>query len=311
MDYQDFIGKPKQFLALTSIEVDEFNALLKVFTPLWERHYRYNTLEGKKRAFPTNKEHGKCVLRGTGQKLFFLLVYLKTNSLQEHQAAIFGISQPVVSRISKTLLTVLNQALKEMHLAPCRDGEELLKRLSEYKERAFNYDGTDRDINRNVDQKAQKEEFSGKHHSHTIKNLVLSDDSKFIHYLSPTEIGSCHDKAMADEYPILLPKGSVCRQDLGFLGHNPVGVIIEQPFKKPKGGELSFSQKLYNKMLSAMRVSIEHVNSGIKRLRLVKDAIRIRNTEFRDEVMVVACGLHNLRVKSPARAYQKLAHASL
>lgn len=51
---------------------------------------------------------------------------------------------------------------------------------------------------------------------------------------------------------------------------------------------------------------IEHVHSGIKRLRMVKDKVRVRGDWFRDTVMVVACGLHNLRVRSPHRAY--LAH---
>jgi hypothetical protein len=104
-----------------------------------------------------------------------------------------------------------------------------------------------------------------------------------------------HDKAMADEYAIELPKNSVLRQDMGFLGHSPVGVLVEEPFKKPKNKELSFSRKIYNKILASTRVVIEHSNSGIKRLKMIKDTIRVHNTEFRDEVMVVACALHNFR----------------
>lgn len=104
-----------------------------------------------------------------------------------------------------------------------------------------------------------------------------------------------HDKAMADEYAIELPLHSVLRQDLGFVGHRPVGVLVEEPFKKPKNKELNFSQKIYNKMLASTRVVIEHSNSGIKRLKIIKDTIRVHNTEFRDTVMVVACALHNFR----------------
>ncbi len=59
-------------------------------------------------------------------------------------------------------------------------------------------------------------------------------------------------------------------------------------------------------MLSPLRVVIEHVNSGIKRLPMVKDTLRVHGEWFRDTVMAVACGLHNLRVGSPCRAY--LAH---
>ena len=112
-----------------------------------------------------------------------------------------------------------------------------------------------------------------------------------------------HDKKIADEYPLELPTGSVLRQDLGFMGHYPAGVLIEMPYKKPKNGELSFSQLLFNQMLSPLRVVIEHTNSGIKRLRMIKDTLRLHSEWFRDTVMAVACGLHNFRVASPQRAY--------
>ena len=131
----------------------------------------------------------------------------------------------------------------------------------------------------------------------------MCDDTQCLHYLSPTESGRMHDKKLADEYPLHLPVGSVLRQDLGFLGHHPPGVVVEMPHKKPPKGVLTFSQQLYNQMLSPLRVVIEHVHSGIKRLRMVQDKGRVRGDWFRDTVMVVACELHNLRVRSPHRAY--------
>lgn len=115
-----------------------------------------------------------------------------------------------------------------------------------------------------------------------------------------------HDKKIADDYPLHLPAGSVIRQDLGFMGHQPEGILVEMPYKRPRKGELTFSQLLYNQMLSPLRVVIEHANSGIKRLRMIKDTLRLHSEWFRDTGMVVACGLHNLRVSSAQRAY--LAH---
>lgn len=72
---------------------------------------------------------------------------------------------------------------------------------------------------------------------HGIKNLILCEDNQLILYLSPTESGSMHDKAMADECPIELPNRSVLRQNLGFLGHRPQNVIIEEPFKNRRCGQ--------------------------------------------------------------------------
>jgi len=141
--------------------------------------------------------------------------------------------------------------------------------------------------------------------------MTLCDSVQYVHYLSPTEGGRQHDKRLADDYALRLPAGSVLRQDLGLLGHAPAGVLVEMPHKKPPKRELAFSQLLYNQMLSSLRVVIEHVHSGIKRLRMVGDTLRLRGEGVRDQVMVVACGLHNLRVLSPHRAYLAPAHAKL
>ncbi len=133
--------------------------------------------------------------------------------------------------------------------------------------------------------------------------MTLCDQTQFVYFLSPTEGGRIHDKKMADEYALRLPVGSVLRQDLGLLGHAPAGVLVEMPHKKPPKQELTFAQKLYNQLLSPLRVVIEHAHSGIKRLRMAADTLRLRGEWARDTVMVVACGLHNLRVRSLHRAY--------
>ena len=133
--------------------------------------------------------------------------------------------------------------------------------------------------------------------------MTLCDTTQYVHYLSPTEGGRQHDKRLADDYALNLPAGCVVRQDLGLLGHTPPGVVVEMPHKKPPKRELTFSQRLYNQLLSPLRVVIEHAHSGIKRLRMVADTVRLRGEWRRDTVMVVACGLHNLRVRSPLRAY--------
>lgn len=112
-----------------------------------------------------------------------------------------------------------------------------------------------------------------------------------------------HDKKIADDYPLRLPLGSVLRENSGFVGHSPPGVQVEMAYKKPKNSELTFSQRLYNHLLNPLRVVIEHTKSGIKRLRMIKDTLRIHSDWFRDTVMLVACGLHNLRVASQQRAY--------
>ena len=45
------------------------------------------------------------------------------------------------------------------------------------------------------------------------------------------------------------------------------------------------------------RRRIEHVNSSVKRWRLVKDRIRLWKQGVRDLVMELCCALHNFRVR--------------
>ncbi|AWM31875.1 transposase family protein [Hymenobacter nivis] len=162
MDYLSLRERPRQFLALTSLRAAEFDDLLTDFAPAWERHHRYHTLEGTQRAFPAHRERANAVLAGSDIKLFFLLTYLKSNALQEHQAASFGISQARVSHLATALLGVLNQVLARRGLLPVRDGGELAQRLANHPEPVFAYDGVERGVPRNTDREAQAEEYSAK-----------------------------------------------------------------------------------------------------------------------------------------------------
>ena len=162
MNYLAMRERPTQFLALTSLYVAEFDDLLQHFTPRWERYHRYHTLDGKLRQFPAHQERANALLPGTDTKLFFLLTYLKTNSLQQHQAASFGVSQTRVSRLAGVLLEILNQTLAARHLLPVRDGAQLAERLAQHPDKVFTYDGVERSIPRNTDWEGQQAEYSAK-----------------------------------------------------------------------------------------------------------------------------------------------------
>jgi len=47
-----------------------------------------------------------------------------------------------------------------------------------------------------------------------------------------------------------------------------------------------------------VRVVVEHVIAGVKRCRIVKDVLRLTTEGIADQVMEIACGLHNVRVSS-------------
>jgi hypothetical protein len=86
-------------------------------------------------------------------------------------------------------------------------------------------------------------------------------------------------------------------QDVGFQAFTLDDVEIIQPIKKPRGKALTRAQKEGNRKISRRRVRIEHVNSSIKRCRMLKETVRLWKAGVRDMVMEIGCALHNLRVR--------------
>ena len=116
-------------------------------------------------------------------------------------------------------------------------------------------------------------------------------------FLSDTVGGRIHDKRLAEATPYPLPAGSRLLQDLGFLAFTLPQVEILMPTKKPRGQELTLEQHVANQALHCRRLRIEHVNSSVKRCRIVKDRIRLWKEGVRDLVMELCCALHNFRVR--------------
>jgi len=130
-----------------------------------------------------------------------------------------------------------------------------------------------------------------------LKNLLLINTTLRIVFLSETHPGSVHDKRIADTTPYPLPEGSQLLQDVGFQGFTLAGVAILQPTRKPRGKALTPAQKADNRAIAQRRVRIEHVNSSVKRCRMLQETIRMWKDGIRDMVMEIGCALHNFRVR--------------
>ena len=160
----------------------------------------------------------------------------------------------------------------------------------------FFHDGVERPINRPCDPFDQEDYYSGKKKQHMLKNIIIATLQGKIPFLSQTRFGKLHDKRAADESRYTFPAGSHLYQDTGFQGFTPPDVIIIQPKKKPRGGELTLVEKEENRRISSIRVFIEHVIGSVKRYRVVKEKIRLWKGNIRDKIMETCCGLHNFRI---------------
>jgi hypothetical protein len=116
-------------------------------------------------------------------------------------------------------------------------------------------------------------------------------------YLSPTYAGSFHDKKMCDLEQVAFLKQTMVLVDLGFIGLSSTVAQVIMPHKRKKNQELNEQQEQYNKWVSKIRVKVEHIIASIKIFRKVKEKFRGRLFNREDRVMVIACGLHNLKLK--------------
>jgi hypothetical protein len=68
---------------------------------------------------------------------------------------------------------------------------------------------------------------------------------------------------------------------------------------------LTRAEKRHNRKISRVRVRVEHALSGVKRARAVKDVLRNTKDGFSDLIILIACGLHNLRIQFRKRALRR------
>jgi DDE superfamily endonuclease len=132
---------------------------------------------------------------------------------------------------------------------------------------------------------------------HTIKHLLVIDETCHIGFLSATYEGKAHDKTLADLEGYRLPHGSCLYQEMGFQGFIRTGITIVQPKKTPRGGELTPPEQATNRAISSIRIRSEPAIGGVKRYRMVKDKIRLLKDGIRDTIMETCCGLHNFRLQ--------------
>jgi len=285
-------GADCKLRSLTSLNQVEYDELLSVFTPLVEKKLAHYTLKGKPRKIPSFQEQSNSSLYGSSVKLDFMLMYMKENPNQAYHGYSFGMSQSKVSEWVHFLSPVLEQSLTKMGYMPqtgtsyaCQ-GDELDYLLM---------DVTERRVPRRTDHKAQEEDYSGKKKCHTIKNLAITDPNGYVLFLSESYEGKVHDKALWDDL-VIEPFEQNLLVDLGFLGIDKTHPNAIMPFKKPRKSELTEAQKQINKVINGMRIRIEHAFSGVKRLKIIRNKIRLKSYQIRDQMMRIATALHNFRM---------------
>ena len=113
--FSDAQSRPTEFLDLTSLTPDEFEQLIAPFEAAFQAHMALWCLDGKPRTARQFAVYKNCPLPTPQDRLFFLLTYLKTYSLQVMagvgltlvQGRLFGMGQSKANQWIHALLPAL------------------------------------------------------------------------------------------------------------------------------------------------------------------------------------------------------------
>lgn len=307
MKYEQWIKNPVRFLAMTGYTQAQFSELLPYFIDSHDRYLSKHHIDGRRRSGAREYViYKNSPLLSHTERLAFILSYIKLNPLQEAHADLFLMQQKQCNEFIHCLKIILDAALEQLSMMPATTDAELQKKLAlitDEKDKHLLHDGTEREIPRPKDEDAQSDNYSGKKKKHTVKNAIITNLTCFILFLSPTVNGRMHDKKMADTL-YTIQSGFTLWQDTGYQGFKPKGIPIMQPIKKPKGKELTDEQKEYNRLISKVRVRVEHAIGSTKRYRMVKDECRLRKNDFIFSILHTCAALHNFRISQKQFVYK-------
>src|SRR6266849_10329853 len=125
----DVQSRPTEFLDLTSLTFEEFQILIPPFEAAFQSHMAVWRLDGTPRTARRFSVYQNCPLATPEERLFFLLVYLKTYALQVVQGRLFGMGQSKANQWIHVLLPALLAALHTLGDVPARSLTALAQRL--------------------------------------------------------------------------------------------------------------------------------------------------------------------------------------
>jgi hypothetical protein len=127
--FADLQSRPTEFLDFTSLTLEEFQPLVPPFEAAFQAHMALWRLDGKPRTARQFAVYKNCPLPTPEDRLFFVLTYLKTYSLQVVQGRLFGMGQSKANQWIHVLLPALLAALRALGDAPTRSLTALAQRL--------------------------------------------------------------------------------------------------------------------------------------------------------------------------------------
>ncbi len=285
--------------ALTGVSTREFQSLLPAFEQAVREDSRLRS-KAKERHFGGG---AKGKLLTTEDKLFFILVYVKTYPTFDFLGFVFSLHRSRAHRNTIKLLGSLEKALGRKVVMPEKkisSMEEFLEKFPEAKD--LFADGVERPTQRPVSKKKQNKLYSGKKKRHMKKSIIMVNENKKILVMTKTKSGRRHDKRLADKDSLFenIPEEVALWLDTGFQGVLKQHTNTLIPKKATKKKPLTWVEKEENRVISSFRVIVENAIAGIKRFKAYADIWRNKIAGLDDQVMRISCGLWNLHIEMTA-----------
>ncbi|WP_440863220.1 transposase family protein [Symbiopectobacterium purcellii] len=139
-------------------------------------------------------------------------------------------------------------------------------------------DGTERPVQKPKNLRRRKKMYSGKKRQTTRKGLIMTDETRQIGFIPMSKNGRRHDKRLLDKVDIIrhIPPEVTIWADTGFQGIDKQHPNTQIPKKGTRKRPLSPEQKQENKIISGIRITVEHAIAGIKRLGCMNQILRNR-----------------------------------
>lgn len=293
----------RQVKAAIGLSTKQFFILLPIFTMLLDVQ---NTENKKNKIKPNNGKVG--ALKTPTEKLFFILYYLKCYPSIDVLGLNFDMKGSSAHIWLSKLMPIFIKTLAHFNVLPkteFKTPEEMIEAFKDIE--TLIIDATERPIQRPQDDEIQEDFYSGKKKRHTIKNTIIASLNFMILYVGRTFFGKNHDYGMLKQE---FKPGSLWFStfnvlvDLGYngFGNDYKTKNISIPHKKPRKSknnlnpQLTKEQKDENKKMSSIRIVVEQVIGGMKRLKCVSDRYRNHIPEFKDLFILLAAGIWNFNV---------------
>lgn len=314
---QSLHDQPALVKAFTGVPAEEFWTLIQQMTAQFATYTQQQRQRPERQRAPGA---GRTPDLSLPLRTALVLTYLRLHIPQATVAALFvGATQSDISRDLRRVLPLIQQCLpcpsvwEEVADAPGEPAPPQLN-LTDLTEGRVLIDATEQPVARPGNPMQQKAYYSGKKHAHTLKTQIVTDGAHHIEAISVAVPGARHDKALSDDLQTVarLPDGCEADADKGYQGvaaqvptvtlrDAASGVVqvvprlvVQTPFKKPKGGELTAEQKAFNRALGAIRVRVEHCIGWAKNWAILATRFRCAHTVYTSIIRTI-CGFVNVQ----------------